>query len=132
MVLKTRPDQPVQLPTSHGSGQIRSIGPKLHWIKVKPLEPTVQPMNRTNRPVPSKLADSIKFFFFLNNIKMTPFWRVYNENNDYKMQILHSHPTAAISLPLHPLPTCRGPQHPVNSRRWSLQVGNPLSAIASS
>ena len=55
----------------HGSSLVRSIGPDLDWTKVRPLEPVVQPVNRTNWPIQLN-------FFFLNNIKTTPFWSVYN------------------------------------------------------
>ena len=77
-VLKSGPDRPVgpvQPSTGHHSGPIRSFGPDWDRTGVEPFEPAVQPVNRTNRPVPKKPTDSKDFNFSLKKnykIKMLP------------------------------------------------------------
>ena len=66
---------PVQPSTGHHSGPIRSFRPDWDQTGVKPFEPAVQPVNRTNRPVPKKPTDSKDFNFSLKRnykIKMLP------------------------------------------------------------
>ena len=56
MVLKTEP-------TGHGSGLVRPIRPEWYWIRVGPLKPAVQPINRINRPVLFESAGTIEINF---------------------------------------------------------------------
>ena len=50
-VLKIGPDRPVRPPTGHRSSPVQSFGPDWDRTRVGSLEPAVQPVNRTNRPV---------------------------------------------------------------------------------
>ena len=53
-VLKTgldRPVWPIRPLVGHRSGPVRSFGPDGDRTGVGPVEPTVQPVNRTNRPI---------------------------------------------------------------------------------
>ena len=47
IVLKTKPDQLVQLSTGHSFGPVRWIRPKDDWTRIEPGEPVVRSVNRT-------------------------------------------------------------------------------------
>ena len=70
-------DRPIRPLTGHSSGLVRPIRPKWYWIGVRPLEPTVQLVNRTNRRVLFELVGSIKINFsshYCHSSPATPLW----------------------------------------------------------
>ena len=80
--LKTGPDRPVRPPAGHRTDPVHSFGPDGDRTGVGPVEPAVQLVNRTNRPVPRESAGSIDLnFFFLNDIKTTSFWCFWHQND---------------------------------------------------
>ena len=106
MVLKTGPDWLVRSSTGHGSGLVRSIGPELCWIGIRPVEPVVRQANRTNRPIPFKPDGSIIIIIFK---KITMICRFCTEVKKLPPPTRHDTDASSHRRNLRPLHRCNHP-----------------------
>ena len=130
---------PVRPSTDQGSGSIRSIRPKIGWIEIRPAEPAVRPVNRTNQLVHFESSGSIQIIFFFS-IKTTSFLCFWHQNDVILEDIKPPFPkppspNCSCRSPLNlPLTHCnRLPQSAVSpckiSFHWSLQDHHRLSRL---
>ena len=93
-------------PTGLDSGLVRSIGPEIYQIGIRPMESTVWPVNRTNQPVPKKPINSKDFNFSLK--KKLENENITKDSMELKMDFtkgcwacLMTQPTTHIPIPLY-------------------------------